>query len=693
MPKKRSIKPKQPQNSQSRIFTAVSAVALISVLGVLWWRSPQRERMHLTSGACPGCNVLLITIDTLRLDRVGAFGSTRGLTPTLDRLASTGVALTRAYAPAPLTLPSHASILTAVSPPVHGVRANGLFRLGPRLPTLATVLKGAGYRTGAFVGAFVLDARFGLTRGFDVYDDHYGEKHEGDLTEGAERRAEEVITPALAWIRPSSTNPQTANRNPQSPWFAWLHLYDPHEPYAAPQPWASEHEPYDAEVAYVDATIGKLLDQLRSTRELERTLVVICADHGESLGEHGERTHGAFVYDATMRVPWIMWSADGSLKGKSDALVRLIDLAPTVLDLVGVAPPKEFEGQSLVRLKPDTAVTAYLEAMDANLTRNWAPLSAIVAGDRKLIDLPTPELYDLGGDRSETNNLYTRQPDQARTLEIRLRELRSSLESKAAGAEKATLGAEARQRLQALGYTASSADPSQHVYTDADDPKTLVPVSNELNDLVSAFNRGDRTAVPHVAAIVQAHPRFSTAAGELAMMQRRLGDLPGAIATLDALARRGAADPRSLVLLASLLTDAGDLSRAAAVAEAVIAAHPDFVDAYNARGVTAMRAGQHERADASFRKMLELDPSSATAYANLAANALAQRQLAPAIDALRHAVALDPRNFDALYNLAMALDAAGRREEARPYFQRFVAEAPSQRYGADIANVKILLTK
>lgn len=665
--------------------SAISAVIVIAV-AIAWFVSHRGERTHVESGACRGCNVLLITIDTLRLDRVGAFGGTRHLTPTLDRLAGEGFRLTRAYASAPLTLPSHTSILTAVSPPAHGVRTNGLFRLGPKLPTLATILKSAGYRTGAFVGAFVLDARFGLTRGFDVYDDRYGEQHEGDQTEGAERRAADVIAPAFAWI-----NQQSTIDNQQ--WFAWVHLYDPHAPYRAPEPWASQHEPYDAEVAYTDAMVGRLLDQLKGAGRLDRTLVVVAADHGESLGEHGERTHGTFVYDATMRVPWIVWSSNGAVRGAYDGLARLIDLAPTTLDLVGVEAPASFEGRSVARAiaQGGGAATAYLEAMDANLTRGWAPLSAIVAGPRKLIDVPVPELYDLAADPAEQTNLYTRDAAGGRTLESLLRDARASLDARAAGAEKATLSADARQRLQALGYTASSADPAQRVYTDADDPKTLTPVSNTLNDDVAAFNGGDASAIGRVRAIVQAHPNFSTAYGELAAMQRRTGDLAGAIATLDACARRGAADPRSLVTLARDLGDAGQLERGSQVAEAVVAAHPDFVDAYNALGVIAMRAGRHDRAQAAFHKILELDPTSATAYANLAADDLQTRNLPAAIDALRQATTLDPRNFDALYNLGMALDAAGRREEARPYLERFVREAPPQRYAADIVNVRDLL--
>src|SRR3989442_3079985 len=323
-----------------------AGVVLLLTSGWLLWHGA--ASLAIRSAAWRGCNFLVITIDTLRSDRVGAFGGPADLTPTLDRLAAAGLRLTHTYSSAPLTLPSHASIMTAVSPPVHGIRTNGLTRLGPALPTLAAILESHGYRTGAFVGAFVLDARFGLNRGFDVYDDRYGEKHAGDDTEGAERRAEEVIKPAAAWILKSSSQNaerRTQNREPrtQNPepdrWFAWVHLYDPHEPYRAPEPYASQHAPYDAEVAYTDAMIGRMLAELDAAHQLDRTLVVVAADHGESLGDHGERSHGVFAYDVTLRVPWIVWAGSRIGRQSWDGRVRLIDLAPTTLDLPGMAAP------------------------------------------------------------------------------------------------------------------------------------------------------------------------------------------------------------------------------------------------------------------------------------------------------------------------------------------------------------------
>ena len=696
-------------------------IVVVVVGGWLWWR--RAAPPPLSPGACRGCNVLLITIDTLRADRVGAFGGTAGLTPNLDRLAAEGLRFTRAYSAAPLTLPSHASILTAVSPPVHGVRANGLFRLGPRLPTLATVLKDAGYRTGAFVGAFVLDARFGLNRGFDVYDDRYGERAAGDSAEGAERRAADVVAPATAWIR----NPQSAIRNPQ--WFAWVHLYDPHEPYRAPEPYASQHEPYDAEIAYSDAMVGRLLADLRAAGQLDRTLVIVAADHGESLGEHGERTHGVFVYDATMRVPLIIWGSGSRVQGSGgaavDSLARLIDLAPTALDLLGVAAPREFEGSSLAAAADRTA---YVEAMDANLTRNWAPLTGVATRDYKLIDLPIPEVYDLRADPHETANLYARDAARARTLESLLRGQTAAFEARGSAAEKTTLGADARQRLQALGYVASSGVPGTRTFTDADDPKTLIGPAEALNRALGSFNAGSRgDAMAAVAAIIRAHPGFATASGIYASMQRATGDLPGAIATLEDLVRRNIADQSVMVVLAGYLQELGALDRSAALLQAVIAAHPDYAEAHNSLGVVRSRQGRHAEARAAYRKVLELDPTSAEAFANLGADEFAageldaargdlgralsldaklagahntlaaverrQGRVARAIAEWRLAVQLDPGLFDALYNLATVLHDEGRHEEARPYIQRFVDQAPRSRYGPDIARLGLLLSR
>ena len=709
------------------VLPALLLAGIVAIGGA--WLARRAGAPRIESKICSGCNLLLVTIDTLRSDRLHAFGGPEGLTPNLDRLADEGFRFTRTYASAPLTLPSHASILTATSPPVHGLRANGLFRLGPSIPTLATVLKDDGYRTGAFVGAFVLDARFGLDRGFDVYDDRYGERHADDPAEGAERRAEDVIKPALAWIHESTVAPDAPGARHAAPgsgsWFAWLHLYDPHEPYRAPEPYASRYAPYDAEVAYVDAQVGRLLADLRASGALERTLVAVAADHGESLGEHGERTHGVFVYDVTVRVPWIVW-AGPRLRGASDAMARLIDVAPTLLDLLDVSPPNGFEGNSMVTRVRDgrESPPAYIEAMDANLTRNWAPLTAIVTGRAKLIDLPAAELYDLDADPKEMKNLYGSNPERARTLESLLRGTTAGFGG--APAEKVTLSAESRQRLQALGYVASSAGGGRRTYTAADDPKNLIGAAEDLNRALAAFRGGSADAAEEaVRAIVSKYPDFSTASGVLASMRHDRGDLAGAIATLETLARRGIADQSVLVVLAGYLQEAGRIAQSIELLEALVASHPDYAEAYNSLGVAYSRMGRHDRAKEAFQRVLALDPTSATAYENLGVDAnasgdlaaaaayltraleldsklarahnamaavlLRQGRRAEAIDQWRAALEIEPRLYDALYNLGTVLYAAGRRDEARPLLERFVAEAPQARYAADISRLRGML--
>jgi len=739
-----------------RIFRFLVPVLLAAgLVAFMVWR---RSGPVIRHGACAGCNLLLITIDTLRADRVGAFGGTPGRTPELDRLAGEGLRLTRAYSAAPLTLTSHTSMLTGVSPPVHGVRTNGLFRLGPKLPTLATLLNDAGYRTGAFVGAFVLDARFGLNRGFDVYDDRYGEKHPGNDTDEAERRAEDVIRPATAWItQPSATppapanpqstsqsNPQSALRNrgprgadfapwgggPQSNWFAWVHLYDPHEPYRAPEPFASRFAPYDAEVAYTDAAIAKLLSPLDAAHQLDRTLVIVAADHGESLGEHSERSHGVFAYEATLHVPWIIWAGRRLPAQTWDGVARLIDLLPTALDLLGRPRPPELEGRTLVdaiNSAETVQPAAYFEAMDANLTRNWAPLDGIVSSRYKLIDLPVPELYDIRADPQEANNLFERERERARTLQSLLQAQRRAFESRGSAAEKTTLSADARQRLQALGYVASSAGAGSRTYTEADDPKALIGAANELNQALADFRKGSTDAIARVREIIRMHPAFTTAYGVLASLQHDSGDLAGAITTLDGVVRRGIADQSVMLVLGGYLLEAGMLPKAVELLEALVAAHPDYADAWNSLGVVYSGQGRHQQAQQVFRRVLDLDPTSATAYENLGVDALAAGDAPAAVTHLTRALALDPRLarahnvlaavfmrqrrqsdaiahwqkaleldpnlFDTLYNLGVSLWDAGRHDEARPYLERFVRNAPPQRYAADLARLGKMLNR
>jgi len=365
--------------------------------------------------------------------------------------------------------------------------------------------------------------------------------------------------------------------------------------------------------------------------------------------------------------------------------------------------------------------------MDANITRNWAPMTGLVSDTYKLIDVPIPELYDLASDGKEATNLFAREPERARTLSALLQSVVAGFHARGTAAEKTRLNAEARRRLQALGYVAATADRTGRRYTAADDPKTLIGAANDLQRALATFNAGSPDeAMAQARAIVRAHPDFVTAYGVIASMQHDAGDVRSAIATLEDVARRGA-DQSVMVVLAGYLQEAGALDRSIAVLEAILAVHPDYADAYNSLGVAYSRLGRHDEARAAFARVLQLDPTSATAYENLgvdqlgagnlagaaadlaraleidprlarAHNALAavylrQRREADAIAEWRRALEIEPRLYDALYNVGTTLWDAGHRDDARPFLDRFVREAPAQRYGPDVARIKRMLAR
>ncbi len=342
-------------------------------------------------------NVLLVTIDTLRPDRLSCYNQTYLRTPQIDGLAARGVLFERAFAHAPLTLPSHASILLGSTPLAHGADDNGM-RVVPRgVPSLPKTLRAAGYATGAFVSAFPLDTRFGLIEGFDVYDDKYPARPAAAL-DFPERPAEKTMAAALDWL---------AARNGR--WFLWVHLYDPHSPYAPPEPYATRFaaDPYSGEVAYVDETLGKLFGAIDGRGETGRTLVVLTADHGESLGEHGEMTHGYFAYNSTIWVPLVV-AAPGLASARVKDLVSHEDIFPTVCDVLGLPAPADLPGRSfrpLLEGRTQKARPVYFEALEGYYHHGAAPLRGVIEGPMKFVDSPIPELYDLRNDFDEANDL------------------------------------------------------------------------------------------------------------------------------------------------------------------------------------------------------------------------------------------------------------------------------------------------
>jgi tetratricopeptide (TPR) repeat protein len=618
-------------------------------------------RARVAPGVLRGSNVLLVTIDTLRVDRVGAYGSARGVTPTIDEFAKAGIRFERTYAHAPLTLPSHTSLLTSSYPTRNGVHDNGSSSLGVHSTSVAEALKRAGYRTGAFVGAFVLDARFGLSRGFDVYDDRMTGRGEG--VEFVQRSAEQVLAAAQDWItvKGSPTLPPV-------PWFAWVHLYDPHAPYAPPEPYRTRHasEPYDGEIAYADTALGSFVAGLRRSDALTNTLVVIASDHGESLGDHGEGTHGLFAYEATLRVPLIMWAPPRLPAATIGDTMRLVDVVPTILDLLGAAPMVNVDGRSV---RPFVSgeqqfeqAASYFEALNASRARGWAPLTGVVLDRLKLIELPIPELYDLDADPGEQRNLHAPQRARARDLETWLDRIAKG----AAPISPPTpidLGADAR--LRALGYVVPSPSRPRKVYGAADDPKTLVHLNTALDEAAAASARGDAdTAVRTLQGIVSERPGLTMAYDRLGDVLRSTGRAAEAVRVLETAARAGYADRTMLRSLGAALRDAGDLHRSATLLVDLAGRDATDLETADELGITLTQMGRRREAERQFRRVLARSPNAAETWNNLGSMFLAGGRHADAADALTRAVEINPSLASAHNGLGVAYAAQGQTARA-----------------------------
>src|SRR3954452_3982526 len=614
----------------------------------------------------PSPNVLLITIDTLRADALGAYGNRSVSTPWLDRLAAGGVRFTQARASAVVTLPSHATILSGLYPFHHGVRENAGFRFPPQVETLATLLRVRHYRTGAFVSAFPLDARFGLTQGFDVYDDHFSKNETSTVAfRVPERRGADTVAAALAWIARDT-----------APWFAWVHVYEPHFPYAPPEPFASRYRsaPYLGEVAAVDAALGPLLQPALDNAAGRDTVIVLTADHGESLGEHGEMTHGLFAYDATLRVPLILHEPHRVAPRVVADPVQHVDILPTILDAVDGGAAAGLDGRSLLPIAAGAtaAPTAgYFESLSASINRGWAPLYGVTRGSLKYIDLPIPELYDTAADPGETHDLTASRPGDARELE----RLLAGFKIDRRGPAPAREDADTRERLRSLGYLTGAAPAKTH-FTDADDPKRLVDVDHQIEEVVSRYQRVDvRGAIALGEELVRRRPNMPISLVHLAFLYNQAGDHPRASDTIRrALALNPAANDVA-ALAGAYLTEAGraadtvtllapytrapdpdvDVLIAYGVALATVGRPADALETFTRAhaadptsglplldaGTVFLMRGDRERAAASFTEALKIDPSLARAQNGLGVIAAEQKDYEGALAHWRRAVELD----------------------------------------------------
>lgn len=565
----------------------------------------------------PRPNLLLITIDTLRPDALGWVAG-KNDTPAIDALAAEGVRFPAAVSPVPLTLPAHASILSGLLPRRHGVRDNGQ-PLPAGVETIAQRLQKSGYATAAFVSGFPLESIFGLDRGFSVYDDRLPEGTEG----WTERRAFDTTTAALAWIAKA-----------RSPWFVWVHYYDAHDPYEPPRSFwrPGARGAYDGEVAYVDAWVGRLREGIPATAA-GKLLTILTADHGEALGEHREKTHGYFLYDSTMTVP-LVFHLPGRLKpALRREPARLIDLAPTALDLLGPARLAQSDGTSLRPLlegKPQSVPAAYLETRLPWVYFGWAPLSALRDGGWKLISAPRPELYDLGKDAAEGTNRIDAERPVARRLVASMREI-----EKRPGLSAATLEEpEATAKLRSLGYLGAGSRAGEPP-PGLPDPKDRIDLRDRLTEGEEAFREGRlAAALAAFDAVLAAEPnnRFATLRSGTALLK------------------------------------AGRLEEAAKRLARAVELDPDRAEARFALGDALMRLGRHREAIPQWMELAKMQPRRADAWSNLGL-ALGRTGQSADLDrslgALAEAARLDPGDPRRRSDLADAHLALARRALAQ----------------------------
>ena len=677
-----------------RALLPVIAIPLL----VLAACSPAAEPL---SGSARGANLVLISLDTTRADRLGPYGYAQAETPGLDRLAASGVVFERCFSPVPITLPAHSSLMTGTDPFVHGVRDNGSFRLHGTNETLAEVLRDAGYRTAAEVAAFVLNREFGLDQGFEEYEDTESVADTMLNRTFASRRGDAVADKAIERLSQLSGT--------GSPFFLFVHFFDPHAPYDPPNDWKKNRpHPYDGEIAYTDAQVARILDALERMGLDENTVVVVTSDHGEGLGEHGEETHTVFLYDSTLHVPLIV-SAPGRFPVGLRVLgnSRLIDVAPTLLDLLGLPPLSQAQGTSLLpRLSEQTAAPpVYGESFYARFGYGFSQLRSWRDDGLKYIHAPTPELYDVKADPGETENLATERPETVARLRDELRMwIQSTPPVVDSEQSQRGLDEEESARLRSLGYAGGGglSLPEEMEFFDptGDDPKDRVVDLRIAARVLGLLQEEDWNAAESLARrLVEinadsalAHATLATLvtnrggamdeairhferAAELAPTSERLAALGAAWKRNGGLERaietygRAVATPPVFApthaAYASALRDAGRLDQAATQYELGIERDPGHREARLGLGRTRLMQRRPEDALAVFRGWVEHEPEDGEGHRGVGESLLQQGDAAAALTHLRTAANLAPDNPAVQLGICVAAEARGDLAAAR----------------------------
>jgi arylsulfatase A-like enzyme/Tfp pilus assembly protein PilF len=617
-------------------------------------------------------NVLLISIDTLRADHLGCYGNEQIRTPNIDRLADEGFLFLDAMTAVPLTLPSHASILTGLLPITNGVRDNGTFVLSDQFTTLAEVLSGQGYTTGAFIATFVMDSRFGLNQGFEVYSDDMESGSQKSAFLWPERRADAVNDTALKWLRDAG-----------EPFFAFVHYYDPHDPYDPPEPYASAYaaSPYDGEIAYTDSILGGLLETLKEKGVYDNTLIVLVSDHGEGLDEHDEPGHGVLIYQSTLHVAMMVKPPKGLDLGgdarsprRIDYPVQLIDVFPTILDLLGIHNDHEVDGASLVPIMKGDRIEPrmlYFESLYAYFYFKWSQLRGVRHNNWKYILAPEEELYDLTTDPDERNNLASAHPERVAELRGQLNKI-AARETEALETARQALSQEEVRKLMALGYIAGGRPTlPADLKPEGPDPKyMMLDLGTYLWGGRKLFDVGKfEEAAGMFGTLVLKDPGNPQAHVHLAKALMEMNEIDMAKAEFKKAIEIDSTHSSAFFPMANIMRQQGDLDRALFYLRLGASMSMETPDVLSSMGAVYVEKGQPDSAIAVLKKALELDPRDAMALQNMGQAYLYKNDPEQAVRWFRATLGVQPRNVKALVNIARVFIGRDQPDSTVYYFE------------------------
>jgi len=639
-------------------------------------------------------NVLLVTFDTTRADRIGCYGNEDIETPTLDNLAANGIRFANTMSTNPITAPSHTAIHTGRFPNAHGVRDNGLYKLGDAQVTLAEILKDNGYATAASIGAFPLSSTFGLNQGFDIYDDHLTGEYENHLGARAipkdrlffdERKAAQVNEAILPWL----------DDHAQNPFFLWVHYFDPHQPFEPDPPFNERYadDLYNGEIAYTDAAMGFLLRYIERLGVLENTLVVMTADHGEGLGDHNELTHAVLAYNSTLHVPLIIRPPKGvAPEGKViEERVGTVDILPTILDLLNISPeqtpgeaitPSSIQGRSLVPTwegQPQPDRLLYAENLSGALTHGWGELRVLYEGDLKYIHGPRPELFDLDQDPDELNNLYDTRQEDAATLRFKLKEFLKNQSLEGVSSTE-VISEEIKEQLAALGYLRASESGGETTIEvlrdDGIPPQDRVGDINDMSAAKHLLYKGQfAQALPYVERLMKAAPDSPTYQELYGSALANLNRLDEAWELLQRMRQRGKVSESFLISISSQRFAAGHTEESLEALEAFVENRPTPKSTW-VLSTFYQSLGREEDSAATLRKALELDETYTNARIDLAVHHIRKDRLDLAEKEFQRCLKDDPYNPKAHYNYATFLFQFGSPDAASSHYERAIELRP-----------------